>query len=142
MEKAIDLTAGTGSVPRWTPTSGRRPVPKWTARSTDGLEGCGTTPCSEKDKHLVTHCGRSFRSRTAGPGSSSRPVRPASPTPGTAPGSTSRSTSWSGRGGGPVLAHASADDWTDDLHTHTDKVSEQKQRAEPWRSRAALGGPR
>jgi len=31
-----------------------------------------------------------------------------------------------GRGG--VLTHASAEDWTDDLHTHTDKVSEQKQR--------------
>jgi len=83
---------------------------------------------SEKDKHLVTHCGRSFRITDGGAfiefeaGQTCFAYRRHR----TRIDKPEHFLVREGRGA--VLMHASADDWTDDLHTHTDKVSEQKQR--------------
>lgn len=83
---------------------------------------------SEQNKHLVTHCGRSFRITDGGSwiefeagqqcfAYSKHLTRIDKP-----------ENFLVREGRGAALVHASADDWIDDLHTHTDQVSEQKQR--------------
>lgn len=83
---------------------------------------------SEQDKHLLTHCGRSYRITDGGAWIEFEA------------GQTCfaylRHTTRIDKpenflvrdGRGPVIQHANADDWTEDLHEHTDKINEQNRR--------------